>query len=156
MERSITSYKPAISKRLFLFASGIVWLLASSIFFRKGTFFIFYYSHHILFNIALGCFAGFLVYLVLFNGMIKKHITRIVKSDSIKFFNLGLSGLNRYITLALILSVSLMLKKIHYIDLMTVNVIYICLGVIIFLSSLKFFFSVLTLKKHTESNASTI
>lgn len=147
MERTITTYKPSISKKWFLLVSGILWFFASTMLIRSGTFFMFDYSHHILFNIAVGFLGGLILFAVVFYSILKKDVSRIVKTDNERFSILSITGLKGYVVVAILISAGILLKRFHYIDMMNQHIFYISLGTAMLIASMKFFYSLLIFKK---------
>lgn len=156
MERTISSYKPEVPKKWLLFISGILWLFACTILIRKGTFYVLDYSHHILFNIALGFISGILFFLLIFYRIVKKHIVHIVKLDSEKPRIFLFTGIRGYIIIVVMILSGLLLRKLQYIDMMSLHVFYICMGTALFIASLKFFYSLIIYKKLLISGSSMV
>lgn len=156
MERTISSYKPGIPKKWLLFISGILWFFACTMLIRKGTFYVLDYSHHILFNIAVGFMSGILFFSLIFYQIVRKHIQRIVKLDSEKPCMFSFTGIRGYIIIAVMISSGLLLRKLQLIDMMSLHVFYICMGTSLFIASLKFFYSLLIFKKLAVSNTSRV
>jgi hypothetical protein len=156
MERALSSYKPGIPKKWLLLISGILWLVASWFLFKKGTYYLFDYSHHILFNIVIGFICGILFFFIVFHRIANKYIQRIVKLDSEKPCLFSFTGIKGYIMIVVMISAGLLLRKIQIIDTMSLHVFFICMGTALFFASLKFFYSLLTYRKLVVSGASSV
>ena len=156
MERTISSYKPGVPKRWLLFISGILWFFTCTILIRKGTFYVLDFSHHILFNITVGFLSGILFFSLIFFRIVKKHILRIVKLDCEKPCIFSLTGIRGYVIIAVMISTGLLLRKFQFIDMISLHVFYICMGTSLFITSLKFFYSLIILKKLLVSDSSKV
>lgn len=156
MERALSTYKYGVSKKWLLFISGIVWLFACTIFIRQGTFYVLDYSHHILFNIFLGLSCGVISFFIFFYGIVKKHIQNITKLDSEKFNIFSFTDIKVYIIVAILVLSGLLLGKLHYVDMMSLHIFYICMGMVFFITSLMFLYSMLFYKKMSVSNTPSI
>jgi len=117
---------------------------------------MFDYSHHILFNVGLGFITGILFFAFIFFRIVKKHVTRILKLNSEKPCLFAFTGISGYITIGLMVSAGIFLRKFHLIDYMTLNVFYICMGTALFISSIKFFISVITFRRLTNPNPASL
>jgi hypothetical protein len=153
LERTLSSYKLSLSKKWLLLIFGAGWFFASSILMRSGTFYMFDYSHHILFNLAIGFLVGLIFFAFLFYKIVRSNVNRILKSENEKIGVLFYIGFKDSIIVAVLISFGLVLYKFHYIDMMNLHVFYICMGTAIFFASLKFFYSLIFYKKRILSNA---
>lgn len=154
MERAITPYKPSIPKKWLLFISGIIWFFACAFLIKKGTIYIYYYSHHLLFNVGLGFLSGLLFFSFIFYKVAKKHVNSIIKLDCEKPGIFSYRGINDYFIIAFMIITGLLLWKFQFINTLSLNIFYICMGTALFISSLIFFYHLLFYKKYNFSENS--
>jgi len=147
MDRAISSYKPSVSKKTLLLIAGIIWLAGGYILLNKGALFILEYSHHILFHFIIGISSGFIFFLIFFFNISKNYINRIVLLCSDKPNIFSFNNFKIYILLVFIIVSLLFLKRFNYIDHTLISILYISIGCSYLLSSIKFFYSILTFKK---------
>jgi hypothetical protein len=147
MDRDFVSYQRGFPKRLVLLVLGVLWLSAGSVFFSQGFSFILENSRHILFHLMIGIVSGILFFSVFSFKISKKSSDRIINHDPEKQFNITFTDLKGYIFILLVFGAFYLLFKKSYISPVNFSIVYVALGFALFLSSLIFFYSVLTLKK---------
>jgi len=149
MDRAIQTHKPVVSKKLLLLIAGVIWFVSGSILLKEASECIIYYSHHILFHLLIGFAIGSVGFLIIFFKISKKYTNCIINMDQEKPIIFSYANIKMYILLAIITVVVFYLKRNTTIDPINLSIGYIALGFAIIFSAVKFFFSVILLKKYT-------
>lgn len=152
MHEFLTSYKPGISKKLLLLIAGIVWIGISYIAINIGLNYIFDNSHHILFHLMISFIIGIFLFLVIFFKVFNNYTNRIIQLNSDKPCLFAFSSFKSYFITAFIFTLALYIKKYNLIESLMLSITYAGIGISLFFSSLKLFYSFFTFKKITNSS----
>ena len=147
----ILSYKPGISKKNLLLIAGFVWLSMSVISISSGMNYIFENSHHILFHLLLGFILGLVLFLLIFLWIFNKYTNRIIQLSSDKPCLFSFSSIKGYFLTTFMFTIGLYLKKYNVFDPLYLSIFYIGIGVSLFFSSLKLFYSFINFKRIVNS-----
>ena len=147
MEKSITPYKPLITKRTFLLISGIVWFIIGILLINRCTEFLIENSRHIVFHFSIGIFAGLFLYLLLFFNVSKKYIHGILHLDSNKPHIISFTNFRLYFIISLIIGIGYTLRQTDNLNNIHIAIAYICFGFTLILSSFKIVYSFFAFNK---------
>lgn len=136
----LESLKPSIPRRYLLFVAGVVWTLAGGMLLYKGISLFRIYRELLWLKIMISIIGGGLFYLLLFSKISLKHAWRIInlKNENpcvFSFFNI-----RSYIMMAIMISSGIILRKSGIISPEYLSVLYVTMGIPLFLSALRFFY----------------
>jgi hypothetical protein len=152
MNEILNSYKPGIPKKLLLLVAGIVWVSIAYIAINLGMNYIFDNSHHILFHLLISFIIGLFLFLVIFFKVFNNYTNRIIRLNSDKPCLFSFSSIKSYFITAFIFTLALYIKKYNFIDSLILSISYVGIGISLFFSSLKLFYSFITFKKIANSS----
>lgn len=136
----LQTLKPSIPRRYLLFVAGIVWTLAGGMLLYKGISLFRIYRELLWLKIMISIIGGGLFYLLLFSKISLKHAWRIInlKNENpcvFSFFNI-----RSYIMMAIMITSGIILRKSGIISPEYLSVLYVTMGIPLFLSALRFFY----------------
>lgn len=136
----LESLKPSIPRRYLLFVAGVVWTLAGGMLLYKGISLFRIYRELLWLKIMISIIGGGLFYLLLFSKISLKHAWRIInlKNENpcvFSFFNI-----RSYIMMAIMITSGIILRKSGIISPEYLSVLYVTMGIPLFLSALRFFY----------------
>ena len=141
MNKLLQHLTPRLPKRYLLFLAAVVWTFAGGmLLFRGMLMFRDTASHHIL-RLLLSFAGGIAFYVLLFSRISKKHTLRIrnlplEKPCLFSFFNL-----KSYLLMSVMIAGGISLRKSGIIDPLYLSVIYVTMGIPLFISSFRFYYS---------------
>lgn len=136
----LQTLKPSIPRRYLLFVAGVVWTLAGGMLLYKGISLFRIYRELLWLKITISILGGGLFYLLLFSKISLKHAWRIInlKNENpcvFSFFNI-----RSYIMMAIMITSGIILRKSGIISPEYLSVLYVTMGIPLFLSALRFFY----------------
>jgi hypothetical protein len=136
----LQTLKPSIPKRYLLFVAGVVWTFAGGILLYKGISLFRIYRDLLWLKITISIFGGGLFYLLMFSKISFKHAWRIInlKYDRpclFSFFNI-----RSYILMTIMITSGVLLRKSGFISPEYLSVLYVTMGIPLFLSALRFYY----------------
>lgn len=134
-------YKPGVPKRYLLLIAGIVWTIAGSILFIKGSNYVLQFSHYKTFRFIIAIIFGISFYWILFTRISLKQINRIKAIDIIKPCLFSFFNFKSYILMALMISMGIILRKTNLINHDILYTFYIGMGIPLLLSAARFYFA---------------
>ncbi len=153
MERTISSYKPSVSKSGLLIIASIVWFIAGVLLNQRGLIYILEFSHHILFHAGLGLAASILLFLVIFYNLSSKYAKRILSLKSKKSGIFILKYLRGFFVLAILIFLGLCLRRYGLADRLWLSIFYIAIGFSLIFGSFNLFISFIKSRKFTQSES---
>jgi hypothetical protein len=132
---------PHTTKRILLFIAAVVWTFAGTMLFTRGIGMMnvdldFFWLRFI---ISLVC--GALFYGVLFTRISKKHVNRIVQLPVERPTIFSFFDKKGYIMMVGMISLGIFLRTSGIVSPFYLSVLYVTMGVPLFLSSLRFYYS---------------
>lgn len=133
--------KPAVPKRVLLFAAAMLWTFAGSMLLFKGSIMLDPETKFIGIKIAVTLVAGLLFYWKVFAGLSLKHTLRILhlkveRPCFFAFFN-GRS----YLMMFLMISMGITLRTTGWVSPHYLAYLYLTMGVPLLLSSVRFYYT---------------
>jgi hypothetical protein len=133
--------KPGVKKRCLLFIAALIWTFAGGMLLFRGFTFLFENTVHLWLRISLSLIGGVLFYLFLFSKISFKHTLRIrnLKEEhpcAFSFFNI-----KSYIMMFSMIFFGIILRKSGIVPVSVLSVIYVTMGIPLFLSSLRFYYA---------------
>ncbi|SDC30227.1 hypothetical protein [Williamwhitmania taraxaci] len=134
------SMKPWAPKRHLLFFAAVVWTFAGGMLLYKGISLL--HSGTPLQSVEIGfsILGGVLFYLFLFSKLSMKHAKRIMALKSEKPCAFSFFNIRSYILMATMISSGILLRVFGVIPPHYLLIVYITMGIPLFLSSLRFYY----------------
>jgi hypothetical protein len=137
----IKKLTPRLPKQYLMFMAAVVWTFAGGMLLFRGWRMFIFTTDHLLLPLLIGVTGGFIVYLLLFSRISKKHVTRIrnlpiEKPCMFSFFNF-----RSYLLMALMITAGITLRKSGIVDPHYLSVFYVTMGIPLFISSFRFYYS---------------
>jgi hypothetical protein len=136
----LQQFKPAIPKRYLLFAAGVVWTLAGGMLLYKGISLFRIYRELLWLKITISIIGGGLFYILMFSKISFKHAWRIINLKYDKPCMFAFFNIRSYIMMAIMISSGIILRKSGIISLEYLSVLYVTMGIPLFLSALRFYY----------------
>jgi hypothetical protein len=142
--------KPSINKRYLLFVAAIVWTFAGGMLLYRGFSMVFKIKHLILI-LMFSSIGGILFYMLLFSKISLKHTKRILslkyeKPCAFSFFNF-----KSYILMTVMISSGIFVRKSGILSPDYLSLIYITMGIPLFLSAFRFYYNGINYKQIIEN-----
>lgn len=141
------TFKPAVSRRFLLAIAGIFWSFAGGMLMFCGFTGLLSEAKYLIPEIIFSIACGFAFYFLLFSKISRKHIRRILglkpeRPCLFSFFNV-----RSYILMTVMITSGILLRKSDILNHQILFSIYLCMGVPLLLSSIKFYYYWFTNKK---------
>lgn len=137
----IRSLTPRVPKRSLLVIAAMAWIFAASMLLTRGFLLSGKIRHSHWLSIFLSITAGVLFYLVLFSKISSGHVNRIISLENERPSVFSFFSLKSYILMTLMISGGIFLRKSGIVFSGTLSIVYITMGVPLFISSLRFFYN---------------
>lgn len=137
----IQTIKPGIPKRYLLFMAAIAWTFAGGMLLFKGILLLSNIKTFLGVKISISIVGGLLFYFLLFSKISLKHITRINKITIDKPCLFSFFNIKSYILMAIMITSGILLRKFGIIPSEYFVMVYITMGIPLFLSSFRFYFN---------------
>lgn len=136
----IESIKPGVPKRYLLFLAAIAWTFAGGILLSRGISTIIRINYFSWGRMILCAASGIIFYILLFSRISLKHVTRIINLKyklpcMFSFFNL-----RSYAIMAVMITSGILLRKSGILSPQYLSMIYITMGIPLFLSAFRFYY----------------
>jgi hypothetical protein len=132
---------PRIGRRYLYIAAAMVWTFAGSMLLFRGILLFSVDPYLIRFRLAISILAGILFYRLLFSNISRKHTLRIsgIKLEKpclFSFFNF-----RSYILMTMMITAGITLRKSGILPPRYLSVIYVTMGIPLFISSFRFYYA---------------
>lgn len=140
MNNFIQYFKPDLPKRYLLFIAAFVWTFAGGILLYKGGSLFIHSRNFFLIRLICSALGGALFYILLFSRISLKHTKRIINLKhenpcAFSFFNL-----KSYLLMTVMITMGILLRKSGLITPEYLSVLYIMMGIPLFLSAFRFYY----------------
>lgn len=136
----IHTLKPGASKRQLLFTAAIAWTFAGGVLLYKGFSLIDSTTTYLGFKIAASITGGALFYWLLFAKLSLKHTNRIVKLTLDRPCMFSFFNFRSYLLMTIMITSGILLRKFGVIPPQYLLMVYITMGIPLFLSSFRFYY----------------
>jgi len=136
----LQSLKPAIPKRYLLFVAGVVWTLAGGMLLYKGISLFRIYRELLWLKITISILGGGIFYLLLFSKISLKHAWRIINLENENPCMFAFFNIRSYIMMAVMITSGVILRESGIISPEYLSVLYVMMGIPLFLSALRFYY----------------
>lgn len=137
----IQGLMPVTSKRNLLFIAALVWTFAGVMLLTRGMLMMGIDHDFYLLSIAGSLAGGVLFYVVLFTRISKKYINRIISLNSDRPSVFSFFNLKGYLMMAGMISMGILLRTSGMVPSFYLSIVYLTMGVPLFVSSLRFYYS---------------
>lgn len=142
--KSLQSLKPVTTRRGLLFIAALVWTFAGVMLFARGILMMNLDNDYFLTRMALSLIAGILFYWILFTRISKKHVLRIIQQPNDRPSVFAFFDVKGYLMMVGMVSLGVFLRSSGFISPFYLSVLYVTMGIPLFFSSIRFYFSVST------------
>lgn len=141
MNRIILRLTPRLPRRHLLFLAAVVWTFAGGMLLFRGMLMFRDTASHLLLRLLISIAGGVAFYVLLFSQISKKHTLRIrnlplERPCLFSFFNL-----KSYLLMTVMITGGITLRKSGIIDPLYLSVLYVTMGIPLFISSFRFYYS---------------
>ena len=135
------SFIPRTTKRILLFIAAIVWTFAGLMLLNKGIGMLNMDPEYYRLRLAGSIVGGALFYWLLFTRISKKHVTRIINLNPNRPTIFSFFDLKGYVMMVGMISLGIFLRTSGIVAPFYLSVLYITMGIPLFISSLRFYYS---------------
>lgn len=132
---------PHTSKRILLFIAALVWTFAGVMLFSRGIAMMRIDSHSFGLRFIISLVSGALFYWVLFTRISKKHVNRIIQLPVERPAVFSFFDKKGYIMMIGMISLGVFLRTTGIVAPFYLSVLYVTMGVPLFISSIRFYYS---------------
>jgi hypothetical protein len=120
--------------------AALVWTIAGVILLFKGFIYFRQCKEYLTIKIIVSALFGILFYLFLFSKISSKHIKRIFQHKIEKPCVFAFFNIKSYILMSVMIAFGILIKKYEVLSLEYLPVLYISMGIPLFISSLRFYY----------------
>lgn len=132
---------PHTTKRILLFIAAVVWTFAGTMLFARGIGMMNVNPDSFLIRFLISLVCGILFYWVLFTRISKKHVNRILQMPVERPTVFSFFDKKGYIMMVGMISLGIFLRTSGIVSPFYLSVLYVTMGVPLFISSLRFYYS---------------
>lgn len=132
---------PHTTKRKLLFIAAVVWTIAGTILFTRGIGMMNVNPDSFWLRFLISLLSGVLFYGVLFTRISKKHVNRILELPVERPTVFSFFDKKGYIMMIGMISLGIFLRTSGIVAPFYLSVLYVTMGVPLFISSLRFYYS---------------
>lgn len=132
---------PRTTKRILLFIAAAVWTYAGVMLLSKGMWMMHVDSEYFWLRLAGSIFGGALFYLILFTRISKKYVNRILYLNTNRPSIFSFFNLKGYVMMAGMISLGVFLRSSGIVAPFYLSIVYVTMGIPLFISSLRFYYS---------------
>jgi len=132
--------KPKIPKRYLFFVAALVWTFAGGMLLYKGISLLSNIKDFLLLKIIISSIGGILFYWLLFSKISLKHTNRIINLNIDKPCLFSFFDFKSYILMTIMITSGILLRKSEILSPEYLAILYITMGIPLFLSSLRFYY----------------
>jgi hypothetical protein len=133
--------KPGVPKRYLLLIACMVWTIAGSILFIKGSAYLIIFSTYLTLRFIFGTLFGIVFYFVLFARISLRHITRIRAIDIAKPCIFSFFNFKSYIMMGIMITGGILLRKFDFINHDILFNFYVGMGIPLLISGARFYYA---------------
>lgn len=132
---------PHTTKRILLFIAALVWTFAGVMLFSRGIAMMCIDSHSFWLRFIISLVSGTLFYWVLFTRISRKHVNRILQLPVERPAVYSFFDKKGYIMMIGMISLGVFLRTTGIVAPFYLSVLYVTMGVPLFISSIRFYYS---------------
>lgn len=132
---------PRIAPRYLYIIAALVWTFAGSMLLFRGILLFMDDDYLIWIRIIISIIAGLLFYRLLFSNISRKHTRRIARIQLQKPCLFSFFNIKSYILMSLMITAGISLRKSGILPPVYLSVIYVTMGIPLFISSFRFYYA---------------
>ena len=132
---------PHTTKRILLFIAAVVWTFAGTMLFTRGIGMMNINPDSFQIRFLISIISGALFYGVLFTRISKKHVNRIIQLVTERPVVFSFFDKKGYIMMVGMISLGIFLRTSGIVSPFYLSVLYVTMGIPLFISSLRFYYS---------------
>jgi hypothetical protein len=132
---------PRIGRRYLYMIAALVWTFAGSMLLFRGMLLFMDDDHLFWIRISISTIAGILFYRILFSGISRKHTNRIAAIEPDRPCLFSFFNVRSYILMTLMITAGISLRKSGIISPEYLSIIYVTMGIPLFISSFRFYYA---------------
>lgn len=132
---------PKTSRRALFFIAAFVWTFAGSLLLIKGFNYFENWKNHYWLVLASSILTGIAFYIFVFSKISSKHTSRISKLDSKSLYFYSFFNIKSYFLMTIMIGLGILLRTTGFVPVKYLAIVYIAMGIPLFLSALQFYFS---------------
>lgn len=132
---------PHTTKRILLFIAAVVWTFAGTMLFTRGIWMMNVNPDSFWIRFLISLVSGILFYIVLFTRISRKHVNRIIHLPVERPAFYSFFDKKGYIMMVGMISLGIFLRTSGIVSPFYLSVLYVTMGVPLFISSLRFYYS---------------
>ena len=136
----LKSMKPAVSKRTLLFIAAVAWTIAGGVLLFKGISILYTITRFTWLILVTSSIGGTLFYIILFSKISLKHTRRIMAMKIEKPCLFAFFSFKSYFLMTIMITSGILLRKSGILSPPYMAVIYITMGIPLFLSAFRFYY----------------
>jgi hypothetical protein len=130
---------PRIARRYLYLVAALVWTFAGTMLLFRGMLLFLDDDYLIWIRLFISIITGILFYWLLFSKISKKHTNRIARMQQEKPCLFSFFNIKSYILMTLMITAGISLRKSGLIPPVYLSVIYVTMGIPLFVSSIRFY-----------------
>lgn len=139
--------KPSVPRRWLLAIAGVFWSFAGGMLMWRGLTGLFSEAKYLIPEISLCLVCGIAFYFILFSKISRKNIRRILGLQPERPCLFSFFNVRSYILMIIMITGGILLRKSDVLNHQVLYSLYLCMGVPLMLSSLKFYYYLFTNKQ---------
>ena len=136
----LQTLKPVTSRRNLLFIAALVWTFAGGMLLTKGIL-MGIQTDFMLVRIVASMIAGAVFYSILFSKISNKHIARIIRLKNDRPCIFSFFNFRSYLMMTVMISMGVFLRKSGIISPFYLSILYVTMGIPLFASAFRFYYS---------------
>ena len=132
---------PRIARRYLYIVAALAWTFAGSMLLFRGILLFMDDDYLIWIRLSISIIAGILFYRLLFSNISQKHTSRIATMQLEKPCLFSFFNLRSYILMSLMITGGISLRKSGILPPVYLSVIYVTMGIPLFISSFRFYYA---------------
>ena len=130
---------PKTSRRTLLLIAALFWTVAGGVLLLRGSIYFKEWDEHRWTILSGSIIMGILFYVLVFSKISLKHTNRIISLDPNDLHFFSFFSLKSYFLMAIMIGSGILLRKSGVIPLKYLAIIYITMGIPLFLSAIRFY-----------------
>jgi hypothetical protein len=137
----IQQLTPRIGRRYLFIVAAMVWTFAGSMLLFRGVLLFMDDNYLIWFRSGISIIGGILFYRLLFSNISRKHTSRIADMPLERPCLFSFFNFRSYILMTLMITAGITLRKSGILPPLYLSVIYVTMGIPLFISSFRFYYA---------------
>ena len=128
-----------VPQRFLLLAAGLVWTAAGGMLLARASAWLLRFGTHLVLRYAIALVGGLAFFFLLFGGISRKHVERIVAIGEPRPFLFSFFDIRAYLLMALMITTGVLVRTFRLIEPSLLFTFYACMGTPLLLAALRFY-----------------